>query len=109
MDIDPDRLRAIVGALGGVAVYGLVQVGALSTGERANLRDLTIRLACATASAVISAGGNPVLMDTDPATLSTTAASASKARIAQSVAICAELAATGSWPNFQSSTNVIVL
>src|SRR5579864_7612863 len=28
----------------------------------------------ATASAVIGAGGNPVLMDTDPATLSTTAA-----------------------------------
>jgi len=55
MDIDPDRLRAIVGALGGVAVYGLVQIGALSVAERANLRELTIRLACATASAVILA------------------------------------------------------
>jgi hypothetical protein len=55
MDIDPDRLRAIVGALGGVAVYGLVQVGGLSAPERANLRDLMIRLACATASAVILA------------------------------------------------------
>jgi hypothetical protein len=55
MDIDPDRLRAIVGALGGVAVYGLVQIGALSVAERSNLRDLTIRLACATASAVILA------------------------------------------------------
>ncbi len=55
MDIDPDRLRAIVGALGGVAVYGLVQIGALSVAERANLRDLTIRLACAAGSAVIVA------------------------------------------------------
>ncbi len=53
MDIDPDRLRAIVGALGGVAVYGLVQFGALGG---ASPRELTVRLACATASAVILAG-----------------------------------------------------
>lgn len=52
MDIDPDRLRALVGALGGVAVYGLVQVGAPSG---ASPRELTVRLACATASALILA------------------------------------------------------
>lgn len=52
MDIDPDRLRAIVGALGGVAVYGLVQIGAPGG---ASLRELTLRLACAAASAVILA------------------------------------------------------
>ena len=34
MDIDPDRLRAILGALGGVAVYGCVQIGALGVVER---------------------------------------------------------------------------
>ncbi len=55
MDIDPDRLRAIVGALGGVAVYGLVQIGALGAAERANLREHLYRLACAAASAVILA------------------------------------------------------
>lgn len=52
MDIDPDRLRAIVGALGGVAVYGLVLIGALSG---AAPRELAIRLACAAACAVILA------------------------------------------------------
>ena len=52
MDIDPERLRALVGALGGVAVYGLVQVGALNG---ASPRELFIRLACATASALILA------------------------------------------------------
>ena len=56
MDIDPDRLRAIVGALGGVAVYGLVQIGASGVAERATPRDLTIRLTCAAASALILAG-----------------------------------------------------
>jgi hypothetical protein len=55
MDIDPDRLRAIVGALGGVVVYGLVQIGALSVPERATARDLAVRLACATGAAVIVA------------------------------------------------------
>ena len=52
MDIDPDRLGAVLGALGGVAVYGLVQLGAP---ERAGLRELAIRVLCATASAVILA------------------------------------------------------
>lgn len=55
MDIDPDRLRAIVGALGGVVVYGLVQIGALSVAERASPRDLAVRLGCATGAAVIVA------------------------------------------------------
>ncbi|PHY17556.1 hypothetical protein CSW59_18280 [Caulobacter sp. BP25] len=55
MDIDADRLRAVVGALGGVAVYGLVQIGALDVAERATPRHLTIRLACATGAAVIVA------------------------------------------------------
>lgn len=52
MDIDPDRLRALVGALGGVAVYGLVQIGAPNG---AGPRELAVRLACATASALILA------------------------------------------------------
>lgn len=52
MDIDPDRLRAILGALGGVAVYGCVQIGALGVVERG----LLVRLACAAASAMILAG-----------------------------------------------------
>ncbi|WP_184718091.1 hypothetical protein [Caulobacter sp.] len=52
MEFDPDRLRAIVGALGGVAVYGLVLAGAP---DRAALRELLIRLACATPAAVILA------------------------------------------------------
>ncbi len=30
MDIDPDRLRAALGALGGAAIYGLVQFGAVA-------------------------------------------------------------------------------
>ena len=36
MDIDPDRLRAILGAVGGVAVYGCVQIGALGALEAAD-------------------------------------------------------------------------
>ncbi len=55
MDIDPDRLRAIVGALGGVVVYGLVQIGALSVPERVSARALAVRLTCAAGSAVIVA------------------------------------------------------
>ena len=56
MEFDPDRLRAIVGALGGVAVYGLVLAGAPdSMTPRAALRELLIRLACATPAAVILA------------------------------------------------------
>ncbi len=52
MEFDPDRLRAIVGALGGVAVYGLVLAG---SPERVAMRDLLLRLACATPAAAILA------------------------------------------------------
>lgn len=56
MEFDPDRLRAIVGALGGVAVYGLVLAGAPeSASVRAALREVLVRLACATPAAVILA------------------------------------------------------
>jgi hypothetical protein len=56
MEFDPDRLRAIVGALGGVAVYGLVLAGAPENlTRRAALRELLLRLACATPAAVILA------------------------------------------------------
>ncbi len=34
MDIDPDRLRAVLGALAGACIYGLVQFGAVALGGR---------------------------------------------------------------------------
>lgn len=59
MDIDPDRVRAAIGALGGAAIYGLVQFGALALSghevTREQYRDLLINVACATAAGVILA------------------------------------------------------
>lgn len=59
MPIDPDRLRAAVGALGGAAIYGLVQFGALALSghpvTRAEYRALVLNVACATAAGVIMA------------------------------------------------------
>lgn len=59
MPIDPDRLRAGVGALGGAAIYGLVQFGALALSghpvTRAEYRALVLNVACATAAGVIMA------------------------------------------------------
>lgn len=59
MEIDPDRLRAAVGALGGAAIYGLVQFGALALSGHAVSREeylrLAINIACATLAGVIVA------------------------------------------------------
>lgn len=59
MDIDPDRLRAAVGALGGAAIYGLVQFGALAlSGHQVSREEyfkLAVNVACATAAGVILA------------------------------------------------------
>jgi hypothetical protein len=59
MDIDPDRLRAAVGALGGASIYGLVQFGALALSGHPVTRDeykaLVLNIACATAAGVIMA------------------------------------------------------
>jgi pilus assembly protein TadC len=59
MDIDPDRLRAVLGALGGAAIYGLVQFGALALSghpvSREEYRNMLINVACATLAGVILA------------------------------------------------------
>lgn len=59
MEIDPDRLRAAVGALGGAAIYGLVQFGALTLSGHKVTREeyahLVINVACATFAGVILA------------------------------------------------------
>lgn len=59
MDIDPDRLRAGIGALGGAAIYGLVSFGALALSghpvTQDEYRNLAINVACATAAGVILA------------------------------------------------------
>jgi hypothetical protein len=59
MDIDPDRIRAGVGALGGAAIYGLVQFGALALSGHPVSREeywrLAINVACATLAGVILA------------------------------------------------------
>lgn len=60
MDIDPDRLRAALGALGGAAIYGLFQFGAVALGghqpTREEYRALSLNVACATLAGVILAG-----------------------------------------------------
>jgi hypothetical protein len=59
MDIEPDRLRAVLGALGGAAIYGLVQFGAVALGghqpTREEYRALGLNVVCATATGVILA------------------------------------------------------
>lgn len=59
MDIDPDRLRAGVGALGGAAIYGLAQFGALALSghqvSQAEYRNLVVNIACAAMAGVILA------------------------------------------------------
>jgi len=59
MDIDPDRLRAALGALGGAAIYGLVQFGAVALSghqpTREQYRALVLNVGCATAAGVICA------------------------------------------------------
>ena len=59
MEIDPDRLRAAVGALGGAAIYGLVQFGALAISGHPVSREeywrLAVNIACATLAGVILA------------------------------------------------------
>lgn len=57
MDIDPDRLRAGIGALGGAAIYGLVQFGAVALGGHRPTREqyeaLAMNVGCAFVSGVI--------------------------------------------------------
>lgn len=59
MDIDPDRLRAALGALGGASIYGLVQFGALALSghpvTREEYKALWLNVACATLAGVILA------------------------------------------------------
>lgn len=59
MDLDPDRLRAALGALGGASIYGLVQFGALALSghqvTREEYRNLAVNVACATLAGVILA------------------------------------------------------
>lgn len=59
MDLDPDRLRAALGALGGAAIYGLVRFGAVALSGHAVSREeyqsLALNVACATAAGVILA------------------------------------------------------
>lgn len=59
MDIDPDRLRAVLGALGGASLYGLVQFGALALSghpvSRDDYRALGVNVVCAAAAGVILA------------------------------------------------------
>lgn len=59
MDIDPDRLRAALGALGGASIYGLVQFGALALGghrpTREEYRALAVNVVCAVLAGVILA------------------------------------------------------
>lgn len=59
MDIDPDRVRAVLGALGGAAIYGLVQFGALALSghpvSREEYKALALNVACATLAGVILA------------------------------------------------------
>lgn len=59
MDIDPDRLRAALGALFGAAVYGLAQFGAVALGGHAPTHDeyraLVLNVVCATAAGVLCA------------------------------------------------------
>lgn len=59
MDFDPERIRAAIGALGGAAIYGLVQFGTLALNGHAVTREeygrLAINVACATLAGVILA------------------------------------------------------
>lgn len=59
MDIDPDRLRAVAGALGGASIYGLVQFGATALSGHQPTRDeyraLWINVVCAALAGVILA------------------------------------------------------
>lgn len=59
MDIEPERFRAAIGALGGAAIYGLVQFGTLAmNGHRVTAdeyRGLAVNVACATLAGVILA------------------------------------------------------
>ena len=59
MDIDPDRVRAVLGALGGASIYGLVQFGALALSghpvSREEYKALALNVACATLAGVILA------------------------------------------------------
>lgn len=59
MEFDPDRLRAAVGALGGAAIYGLVQFGALALSGHPVSREeywrLVVNVVCATLAGVILA------------------------------------------------------
>jgi hypothetical protein len=60
MDFDPDRVRAVLGALGGASIYGLVQFGALALSghpvSREEYKALALNVACATLAGVILAG-----------------------------------------------------
>lgn len=59
MDIDPDRLRAVAGALGGASLYGLVQFGAVALSghpvSREEYKALGINVGCAIVAGVILA------------------------------------------------------
>lgn len=60
MDIDPDRLKAVIGALGGAMIFGLVQFGAVALSGHAPTRDeyraLSLNVACAIVAGTILAG-----------------------------------------------------
>jgi len=60
MDVDPDRVRAVLGALGGASVYGLVQFGAVALGghqpSRQEYRALALNILCAILAGVLLAG-----------------------------------------------------
>lgn len=59
MDLEPDRIRALVAALGGAAIYGFVQLGATvlsgHTPTRAEYRALVLNVFCAFGAGAILA------------------------------------------------------
>lgn len=59
MDFDPERIRAAIGALGGAAIYGLVQFGTLALNGHAVSREeygrLALNVFCATLAGIILA------------------------------------------------------
>ena len=59
MDIDPERIRAAIGALGGAAIYGLVQFGTVALNGHVVTREeygrLALNVACATIAGIILA------------------------------------------------------
>lgn len=59
MELDPDRFRAAIGALGGAAIYGLVQFGTVAlnghTATREEYGRLALNVACATLAGIILA------------------------------------------------------